>query len=714
MKRLTQIHWRKSVLLLLAATMVAPLAIVACGGAGGGSGNVVSGATLTIAIPEDVEGTNPWARLERDSSTYTASVFGNRYTSLYGLSDQKFQFVPGNATDFPSEFEREGEFWTVVIPVRDDITWSDGEKLDAADLVFTLETAKEFKLSANWATFIPSDWYERVEVVDGQNAVKYYLKALDEDGNVQTPGLSIWQFGILFAPIYAEHYWQPRIDAITPASCADDDTECEQDRRNALYDLDIEGEPHIGPVNFVEWREGSFVGLERNGDSYLIGSEVTQLADGTVRDTTVGVTNEWLAGTQGGSADDVDLNYSLNFDLGETIFRVYSNQNAAILALREGDVDYFLSPLGLTTGLRAQVEGQPNIDIVENPSNGFRYLTFNFDREPFDDKAFRQAVAWLINRELLADDVFQGAFDAVYSVVPEANGNWFNPDSPQIGRLVIDPEDPQFQAPVLDADGAPVTNEDGTPQTRTKADREVRVERAVALLKEAGYTWEREPTWDVTARRIIEGTGLRKPDGAPITQRERLLADGTTETINTPLELLSPSAGYDTFRSTSALLIEQWLTEFGIPVDARLRGFNELSDQVFSPLTEDGSRPLRNWDMYILGWGLTIYPSFLTAFFTEAQAGPNGFNAQGYVSEEFEAEARIFDQAQDTETARLSVYRMQDILGEDLPYITLFQAPIAEAYSRNLQFAYTDVLDGIQNLFGGAGGPLASASITAN
>jgi peptide/nickel transport system substrate-binding protein len=48
----------------------------------------------------------------------------------------------------------------------------------------------------------------------------------------------------------------------------------------------------------------------------------------------------------------------------------------------------------------------------------------------------------------------------------------------------------------------------------------------------------------------------------------------------------------------------------------------------------------QDFDMYILGWSLSIFPDYLYDFFAEEQAVLDGNNAGGYVNPEFEAAAR--------------------------------------------------------------------------
>ena len=134
---------------------------------------------------------------------------------MYGYSDQRFDWVPSLADDFPTPLEKEtvggAEFWTAEIPLKTGIVWSDGEELDANDFVFTVNTVLDMQLGSNWASAVDPAFLDRVEALDSHR-LKVYFKTADADGNPQTPGLSVWQFGLGFMPVLAEHYWAPVVE----------------------------------------------------------------------------------------------------------------------------------------------------------------------------------------------------------------------------------------------------------------------------------------------------------------------------------------------------------------------------------------------------------------------------------------------------------------------------------------------------------------------
>lgn len=158
------------------------------------------------------------------------------------------------------------------------------------------------------------------------------------------------------------------------------------------------------------------------------------------------------------------------------------------------------------------------------------------------------------------------------------------------------------------------------------------------------------------------------------------------------LEILAPGAGYDPLRSTFAIWVERWLKDVGIPAKANLTGFNLIVEDVFTQ---------QDFDMWILGWSLSLYPDYLESFFHSRHAEPEGLNAGGYSNAEFDRLADELLAESDLDAARGQVLRMQEFLADDLPYVVLFTTPILESYrSDRLEFPYTDTLGGLQNSSG--------------
>ena len=597
--------------------------------------------TFNIAIPADITGNNVWDWIVNEATTYNFAAFLTRYPTLMRLSERHNNWIPAIADDFPDQAVTDGDGYSITARIRDGLTWSDGSPLNARDIAFTLNTAVRLEL----INLYISDLLESVEVVDDLT-VKYHFTS--------NPGLASWQYGVSQSVIVPDEYWAPRIEELI-VNHDDPATEgVEQEVLDQLFAIPAWDEPSGGPQTILSV-ENDRVRLGRNDRYYLADSTVRQYSDGTHQETIGGRTINYY----GNASGTVELEFIRDQQPDLTVFTSYPSAAAAVDALIAGTVDYYLSPFGLSSTQRAQLEGVEGVSTFQNPSNGFRYLGFNTRREPFSDVAFRQAVATLIDLEYIANDVLQGAVSPAYSVVPEGNRFWHNPDVTRYGFNTV--------------------NGELVPMTRAE-----RISETVRILTEAGYSWSTEPSWDSGNQRVVAGEGFSGPDRQEIEE----------------FEIISVTQAYDPLRFSTATSAQRWLKEAGIPAVVVPTDFNDIVQSVFAD---------QDFDTWVLGWGLAPYPDHLVNLYTQDNTGPDGFNPGGWVNEEFEILAAEFLAATDVNEARTLAFSMQEVLARELPYITLFSVPVVEAYrSDRIAFAYTDVLDGVQSQFLLTDGPLSS------
>jgi len=590
------------------------------------------GVTYNVGVFEDVTTTNFWAANGPDNTVWNSYMLPPRLT-MYELSDVTFTFVPVvAAVDVPDPLRQEGDEWVTEVPMRQGITWSDGEPFTAEDVAFTANAALELGLiSGNWVSWYDGAFLDRVEAVDDYT-VRYVYHT--------KPGLARHEYGTLQAPILAEHYWAPIVDAaLAPVRelgenpSEEDLAAARQAAQDELFAHVPDGEPLAGAFIFSGWEPGAFFDNDANPNYFAAGTTVRIYENGAVEQG-----NETFGGEPEG---EVIVESEIGPHVDAVVYTIYGTQDAAILALRNGEVDFMLNSLGLQRGLADQIRGDPNLTVVENPTNGFRYLSFNNRRRPMNDCAFRQAVAVLIDKEFVTNTILQGAAFPLYTYVPEGNTAWYTGDVPKLGQGMT---------------------------------RKQRLEYAIAILEQAGYTFEGDvkPTFDDTGNSVVPGGRLIMPDGTPVPN----------------LTLIAPSAGYDPLRSTFAIWIETWLNEFGIPVTAELSGFNVLVPRIFVE---------QDFDMYILGWSLGIFPDYLRDFFAEDQAVVDGNNAGGYVNPEFEELANNILTCSTFEECKEYSDAIQVLLSTENPYVVLFDTGIIEAYrSASIEFPYTEQLSGLQ------------------
>lgn len=582
-----------------------------------------------LGITADLTTTNYWAYLGPDGTTWNRYVLSGTKPTLYSYSDQRFDWIPSLASDFPSPLKEESvdeeALWSTEVDLKRGVKWSDGNDVTAEDFVFTAHTATELELTGSWPAIVDPEFFDHAEAVDPYKLRIYFKKK---------PGLARWQFGLAFMPIFSKSYWEP---LVAEAKKAEGTTE----QQKLLYAHVPQNEPSAGGFLFDRWEQGAYAEKDRNDDFYFRDSVVTQFANGAYSESKPGVYEYSAYGDPG---EQKSLEYTVGPHVNSAIYSIYGSQDATVLALKKGDIDFMLNPLGLSKGLQEQLQGQEGLTTIENPSSGVRYLGFNFRRPPMDNKGFRQAVATLIDKEFITETVLQGVAIPVYTMVPEGNKAWHNADVPMIG------------------------------QGLSRGDR---VTEAVSLLKGAGFTWEKEPRVSEDGKFIEQrGEGLKMPNGDPVPE----------------MSLIAPSAGYDPLRSTFAIWIERWMNEMGIPLRADLTGFNLIVEKVFT--TQD-------FDMWILGWGLSLFPDYLESFFHSRHSDLEGYNPGGYNNPEFDRLSDELLAETDLERAQQQVFRMQEFLADELPYVVLFTTPIVETFrSDRIEFPYTDSLGGLQEAAG--------------
>ena len=622
-----------------------------------------SGQPFKVGLLSDLATTNYWSFLDTNNSVWQAYVMTWWYPGVMTYSDQRFDWIPALADGLPGDRTPEGaDKCSVTAKLKKGLTWSDGEALTAKDVAFTANTARTLKLGNAW----PSIYGTSVNLSDVQAVddltVKYIFAS-----TCDKVGLSQWEFGAALGPVLPEHFWKPYVDkaapgvlALTePTAPADGASQADQDKYKAdkdAYDTALAAAQQVlegvevdskavvfGPFTFNQWQKGAFVQNDARPDYYFSGVDVTEFSDGGYTESKSGAYDY----TQGKTSGDKSLSYTTGPFVPNIIYNVYGDQNAAELALEKGDIDYIMNPISYAGGVKAKMQSLDGVTIESNPSDGWRYIQFNTQKKgaPMHDKAFRQAVTILIDREFIATDILQGSVFPAFSAVPEANGAWYNPDIPKLGYA---------------ADGSRLSRAD-------------KIAAAIKVLKDAGYSFEGGKEPSVTGdgarnQQVTTGGTLLMPDGTPVPQ----------------LVFLAPTAGYDPTRSTAAIWIESWLNEFGIPIKYEATAFNSILDAVFSG-------PSDKWDIYMLGYGLTPFPTYLYDFFNTN----GGSNPGGYSTPEMDKLTSDFSAATDLATAKDLAFKIQALAAEDPSIVTLFSNPILDVHRNNIEWPYLKVLDGL-------------------
>jgi len=109
------------------------------------------------------------------------------------------------------------------------------------------------------------------------------------------------------------------------------------------------------------------------------------------------------------------------------IMNYYTDEQNMQLAIEQGDIDVAFRSLGATAieALRAN----PDVKVIDGPGGEIRYMVFNFATQPFGTAqadadpakalAVRQAMADIVDRATLSEQVYKGTYTPLYSFVPE-------------------------------------------------------------------------------------------------------------------------------------------------------------------------------------------------------------------------------------------------------------------------------------------------------
>lgn len=134
------------------------------------------------------------------------------------------------------------------------------------------------------------------------------------------------------------------------------------------------------------------------------------------------------------------------------IYVVFSNNDGLLAALEKGEIN--LTPNLLASHVSI-AEDLPHVEIIDAPGIGWNYVGFNMRVAPFDNKAFRHALAHTIDHRTITDVIYEGIGGpgGAGLVIAPASEFWHNPD---VERPEFDPE------------------------------------KAREVLEEAGYTWDEQ------------------------------------------------------------------------------------------------------------------------------------------------------------------------------------------------------------------------------
>jgi peptide/nickel transport system substrate-binding protein len=196
--------------------------------------------------------TNYWEYIGEKPTVWNAYVLGPTKPALYGIDPTSNGLVPDLA-EAPAEPVKHGDFWTVEVDLSDNVSWSDGEPITAADVVYTFETVRRLRLSGGWDGSFPS-------VIEGMEAVDAHHLTIQFS---ERPSLRIWPYGLGLAPIMPSHVWAPVTEALSTAE--------------SLYQNDGDTDVSGGPLQVTTVGKSRIESAANPGDPEVSPDNVTYL-----------------------------------------------------------------------------------------------------------------------------------------------------------------------------------------------------------------------------------------------------------------------------------------------------------------------------------------------------------------------------------------------------------------------------------------------------
>lgn len=126
------------------------------------------------------------------------------------------------------------------------------------------------------------------------------------------------------------------------------------------------------------------------------------------------------------------------------IMNVLPNSEATLGQISTGEINFLWEWTGDSQILAEIAEADPNIELFSSPSLGMQYFAFNLRYAPFDNVAFRQAIAHVVPTESIINNIYKGFGVPADSYVSAPIEFWHNPDLPSYefsidaGRAVLE------------------------------------------------------------------------------------------------------------------------------------------------------------------------------------------------------------------------------------------------------------------------------------
>lgn len=329
-----------------------------------GSGDVAADDTLRVVVTDGraTKNLNPLAVEYRGAGVMT----GLLYEPL-GYRTDVNEVAPWLASSWDL---RDGDGGpTARVELRDDLTWHDGASLTATDVAFTYRFLADTSLDAADTEEhdpVPAPSYQgrsslvsTVDVVDDRTVdVRFH----DCDPQVARRAFTV--------PVLPEHVWAARNGRVSLAGI---------EIGTATEALVTDNVPPVGsgPFAFVENEPNETLVLERNPAHFLTRDEPSR-----------------------------PESFPVEPAFERLSLQVVGSDSTAVQVVADGEADV----TGTSVGPRSVpgIGRAPELDLLVDRADGFYFVGYNVRRPPLTNPRFRNALAHLLDKGFVAEEVFQG------------------------------------------------------------------------------------------------------------------------------------------------------------------------------------------------------------------------------------------------------------------------------------------------------------------
>ncbi|OGS43931.1 MAG: hypothetical protein A3K76_05765 [Euryarchaeota archaeon RBG_13_57_23] len=308
---------------------------------------------LYIGMQQDIPDFNTWNLAS--NSVWKSNVINWGFEGLVGLD---FDGLPMPVLAESWTFDEPTLTWTFTI--RQGVTFHDGTPMDADDVVFMFQHARQ---GTTYASNIINAFDANDDGSCSEAEMTTAVNKVDDYTVTMKMGSSYGLFLTTTAglPILPMAIWENHLSG-------------------GLVDIlwnDPDATISTGPWRYKEGEDNSYRIMEK-------------------------YTGYW------GKNKTTPLGYKMYApNIDQLYFKLYASIDTAILALQSGEVDHL--PWAITAGRIPSLQADPNIKLFYESDNGYFYMAFNQKFDPMGYLPFRQAVSHVIDKAQIVN-VYMGGF----------------------------------------------------------------------------------------------------------------------------------------------------------------------------------------------------------------------------------------------------------------------------------------------------------------